>query len=625
MALLSTLVAFGLRQASIESGEKIVEKFRDWMNDPSLDLHKAIKKANDRTWYAVTLALGGEGWTDKLRGLFHGADVRGMRDQIQSFLRHAWVGAGDLPHVFKKRCLDELKQLKAAGKLSAEAFDPTLVTIRIRDFRRYDDPGAMAQEARRVCQQLAVDIVLDAPNLAELLQLPLAGENKPLLVTAFSFFLRQEISERPQLAQHMLLDTTERMYAAQADGFVALESFLGGMDNHLHQFYELVVLEFDDMRGDISGTRRAADDASRNVNLMLDLIREHQDRDRERQEQDRKEQADLRHLVQLLMDTVNQIRGGSSQVPHTPISRTGPSQRERPFVDHDHEDERDRAAVEELLAQSPLTSQVRDMMSLALNDEIEARRASRRGGRAPGTRKEGPLGMALVWIPPGSFFMGSPTTEPHRDEDEFPHRVTLSNGLWMSAHPITRAQWWRLMRSIPDDGPKDDHPVEGVSWHETEDFLDRLTWETLGLYRLPTEAEWEYACRAGSVTPFCYGFRLSSLQANFHGTATAGDELTAPPLSPPQGTTIVGTFPPNAWGLYDMHGNVMEWCQDWYAPYELQDVYDPQGPQDGETKVLRGGGWWSPAHACRSARRSAARSDATVLPAGFRIVLLDRE
>jgi formylglycine-generating enzyme required for sulfatase activity len=303
----------------------------------------------------------------------------------------------------------------------------------------------------------------------------------------------------------------------------------------------------------------------------------------------------------------------------------GPAHKARPFVDHDREDQVDRAAVEALLARSPLNSQLRTMMSEALDDELAARRATRQGVRAPGTRKEGPLGMALVWIPPGSFFMGSPTTEPCRDDDEFPHRVTLSAGVWMGAYPVTRAQWWRLMRTMPDDGPKDEHPVEGVSWHDANEFLDKLTWETLGLYRLPTEAEWEYACRAGTVTPFSFGFRLSSLQANFHATATADDELTAAPMEPPQGTMPVGRYPPNAWGLYDMHGNVMEWCQDGYAPYQVYDVYDPQGPEDAETKVLRGGGWWSPAHACRSARRSAARPDATVLPAGFRVVLLDRE
>ena len=155
---------------------------------------------------------------------------------------------------------------------------------------------------------------------------------------------------------------------------------------------------------------------------------------------------------------------------------------------------------------------------------------------------------------------------------------------------------------MPDDQPADDHPIEGVSWDEANEFLDVLVERVMLPLRLPTEAEWEYACRAGTVTPFAYGFRLSSDQANFNA-ATYDDRLSAPPLERREGSTPVGSFPPNAWGLYDMHGNVMEWCADWYGSYEVQDVEDPAGPPEGQARVLRGGGWWSPVHACRSARR----------------------
>src|SRR5262249_47622185 len=150
-------------------------------------------------------------------------------------------------------------------------------------------------------------------------------------------------------------------------------------------------------------------------------------------------------------------------------------------------EEDDRAAVEALLARSPLTSQVRTMLSNALDQEMVERRKAR-PGRAPGTRLEGPHGMTLVWIPPGSVFIGSPTSEPCRDPDEFPHHVTLTRGFWMSAHPITRRQWWKVMRSMPDDRPADEHPVEGVSHDEANQFLDVLVeqLEYEFAFRLPT-------------------------------------------------------------------------------------------------------------------------------------------
>src|SRR5262249_18313572 len=153
----------------------------------------------------------------------------------------------------------------------------------------------------------------------------------------------------------------------------------------------------------------------------------------------------------------------------------------------------------------------------------------------------------------------------------------------------------------------DEHPIEGVSWEEANTFLDVLVeqLEYEFAFRLPTEAEWEYACRAGAVTPFTYGFRLSSDQASFNA-AGFDERLSARPLERREGRTRVGGSPPNAWGLYDVHGNVMEWCADWYGEYDVRQVVDPTGPGHGQARVLRGGGWWSPVHACRSARRSSA-------------------
>src|SRR5262249_27185131 len=198
MALLSTVVAFALRQASIESGEQVVATIRGWLVDPSLDLHKAIKNANEHTWHSLTLALGGDGWLDRARGLFSGTEVRGMRDQVKAFLRSAGIGMEGLDGRFRKNCLEELKRLKAQGRLGFESFDPRQISQRAKDFRRFDDPNGLAREARRAAQQLAVEIANEAPHLSQLLQLPLAGNQRPLLVMAFEYFLRQEIVERPE-------------------------------------------------------------------------------------------------------------------------------------------------------------------------------------------------------------------------------------------------------------------------------------------------------------------------------------------------------------------------------------------------------------------------------------------
>ncbi|QTA82859.1 Sulfatase-modifying factor enzyme domain-containing protein [Desulfonema limicola] len=172
--------------------------------------------------------------------------------------------------------------------------------------------------------------------------------------------------------------------------------------------------------------------------------------------------------------------------------------------------------------------------------------------------------MKFVYIRPGEFMMGSPKDEPERSDDEVLHKVILTKGFYMQTTPVTQAQWKAVMGSNPSrfkDGG-DNCPVENVSWDDAQDFIKALN-KTAGKqkYRLPTEAEWEYACRAGTKTPFYTGRCLGTDQANYDGNN--------PLKGCPKGiyrkkTTPVGSFPSNPWGLYDMHGNVWEWCQDWY-------------------------------------------------------------
>ena len=174
--------------------------------------------------------------------------------------------------------------------------------------------------------------------------------------------------------------------------------------------------------------------------------------------------------------------------------------------------------------------------------------------------------IAMVKIPAGSFLMGSPTSEESHFTSESPQHEVNLGAFWMSQFPITQAQWVSVMGNNPSHFEGDDLPVECVSWHDAMKFCRRLSEQTGHTYTLPSEAQWEYACRAGTTTPFHFGKTITSGQANYDGNYTYGD---APRGEYRQRTTPVGMFPPNDWGLYDMHGNVWEWCLDeWHPNYE---------------------------------------------------------
>jgi formylglycine-generating enzyme required for sulfatase activity/tRNA A-37 threonylcarbamoyl transferase component Bud32 len=212
--------------------------------------------------------------------------------------------------------------------------------------------------------------------------------------------------------------------------------------------------------------------------------------------------------------------------------------------------------------------------------------------------------MKFAWCPPGTFLMGSPSSEEQRewfeDADETQHRVTLTRGYWLSIHPVTQAQWQAVMGSNPSRFKGDTLPVETVSWNDCQKFVKRLGQKTGKRFRLPTEAEWEHACRAGTATPFHFGETISTEQANYDGDSTYGQGKKGVYRGK---TTPVGSFPANAWGLYDMHGNVWEWCQDWYGRYPSEDIKDYKGINIGTDRVLRGGSWCRDPGLCRSACR----------------------
>jgi formylglycine-generating enzyme required for sulfatase activity len=240
-------------------------------------------------------------------------------------------------------------------------------------------------------------------------------------------------------------------------------------------------------------------------------------------------------------------------------------------------------------------------------------------------------GMRLRRIPAGSFLMGSPSFELERQPCEGPqHAVEVTRPFYLGVYPVTQRQYEAVMGRNParfhaDNGGSPDHPVERVSWGEAVEFCRRLSERSEvarwgGVYRLPTEAEWEYACRAGTASVFHCGDALSSREANFNGHYPYGRSAGGTYL---ERTSAVGSYAPNAWGLYDLHGNVWEWCADWFGEGSYADSpeEDPQGPPSGEKRVLRGGAWYFYGWFCRAACRYRRRPDERLDSAGFRVVL----
>ncbi|MCE9531688.1 MAG: formylglycine-generating enzyme family protein [Planctomycetes bacterium] len=254
------------------------------------------------------------------------------------------------------------------------------------------------------------------------------------------------------------------------------------------------------------------------------------------------------------------------------------------------------------------------------------------------------VGMKLVYIPPGKFLMGSAENEPGRESQEVQHAVEITKGFYLGKHEVTVGQFKQFVMdtNYQTDGERDgkgaygineagkieemhakftwkspgfeqtdDHPVVDVSWNDAKAFSKWLSEKEEKTYRLPTEAEWEYACRAGTKTAYAHGEAPEGLATMGNGadaTARAKYPGWSIGIKAKDGYTFtapVGQFKANAFGLHDMHGNVWEWCEDWYEPnsYPKENQIDPTGPTTGKAKVQRGGGWSSDAKRLRSAAR----------------------
>jgi hypothetical protein len=265
------------------------------------------------------------------------------------------------------------------------------------------------------------------------------------------------------------------------------------------------------------------------------------------------------------------------------------------------------------------------------------------------------LALTMLWIPPGRFWMGSPATEPERRDSEGPQHLVQLPGFFMSQTPITQGQWREVAGSqerpgdgwgrklnpnpsrfqgengslLPGEANTGNCPVEQVSWLDAMEFCNRLSHRTGRTYTLPSEAQWEYACRAGTTTPFCFGDTISPELANYSGDFAYTD---GPKGIYREQTTPAGMFPANAWGLHDMHGNVWEWCLDeWHESYEgaptdgrawLDDAEGEKSKELVKAKLLRGGSWINLPGGCRSAYRGYFRPGYANDSVGFRVVCL---
>jgi formylglycine-generating enzyme required for sulfatase activity len=230
------------------------------------------------------------------------------------------------------------------------------------------------------------------------------------------------------------------------------------------------------------------------------------------------------------------------------------------------------------------------------------------------------LGMTFILLPAGTFLMGSPELELGRDADEVLHEVTISQNFYLQTTPVTQGQWQALMgHDLPMTLSGSNLPVAGVKWQDCQEFIAKLNAMSEGTYRLPTEAEWEYACRGGNLTALANGeltFLYCELDPNLNDLGWYCGNSGRQPQA-------VAQKRPNPWGLYDMHGNVAEWCEDWYGAYPESPLTDPQGPASGPGRVLRGGSWFSSAKNCRSAARDhwPPESRSKLQTMGFRLVL----
>lgn len=262
------------------------------------------------------------------------------------------------------------------------------------------------------------------------------------------------------------------------------------------------------------------------------------------------------------------------------------------------------ADLEEEIKKLVKDNKAKDKRIAALVNQPESKEPNAPRVNAPEKIFKDDQGIEYILIEPGTFMMG----DKGIDRTKPVHEVTISKPYYLGKYPLTQLQWKAVMGSNPSKFKGGDHPIVQVSWEDVQAFLGKANRQGTP-YRLPTEAEWEYACRAGTSTAYSFGDNEIDLDDYAWYSKNAGKE-----------THPVGEKKPNPWGLYDMHGNVWEWVNDWYGDYEIDSVTDPQGPEKGSYRVIRGGGWSFIPAGLRSADRYGARPGIRLGHLGFRLV-----
>jgi formylglycine-generating enzyme len=562
MSLLNPLIAFTLRQAVAEPDDQVAD-FLTHRLGPAAEklLPVAVAYAVDRTWRGLAAALALDGVLSRLRTT-DPVEAAGVQEQLRRFSDLAAARFGNLSEEVRMAGLAELRGARVEGRGPHDALDLAKLARLMRGRCRYEDPAALTAAAGRTEELVAAAVSVNHPQLGEMLSEQTAGP--PLLASIFAYFFRREVESNEELSSELFCDGLRRFSAFHIRALTGLGQALARL-----------------------GSR-------------FDVI-------------------------------VDQLLAGAPHGPNAPVLLASIQ----------------TVQAEKLKRRRGLSS----ILVLAGRPEAETptppplRQAE---PRRPGDALVNALGMRFVWIPPGRFSMGSAAEEPSRDGDETLHEVRLTRGFFLGAHPVTRGQFGSFVRAAryvteaeggglhrgpsaewkldpwcnwrrPGFAQDDDHPAVCISWNDAQAFCAWLAGEkslSKGICRLPTEAQWEWACRAWTTTAYWCGDQLSPSQANFNTAAPKGLDVSR------EGTTPVWTFPPNPWGLHDMHGNLWEWCLDWYGPYGEAEIEDPKGPTSGRCRVLRGGSWRNQDRFLRSAARNQLAPSGRDRDGGFRVCLL---
>jgi formylglycine-generating enzyme required for sulfatase activity len=491
------------------AGKKLIRRF----SDPSRKLPAAISRANDHSWRVIELSLARDGlWTRLVRLPLASADERAFRREVQGFLeRHPL--AADSRESFRRSCLEELRAARNAGLLALRDEDDEGTGAAGPDeaLARFGKPSGLVDDAWQAVGDIAGKL-----RAAGYIHLPAFIEEGsrsglPLLVAAFSHFLRKEVEEDEELSRGLTFDQLQALGADLENEFAGLHRVFGSLGGQLTGLFDGLSSQVEDLHG-----------------------------------------------------AVHRIERGL------------------------------RSALREARAESATAVAVRpETIAIDLGSGVA---------------------LELALIEPGEFTLGSPPGEKGRCADEGPEaRIRIPEPFYIGLTPITQGQWFHLMRENPanfKESPR--HPVENVSWTDCQQFCTRLAERTGRACRLPGEAEWEYACRAGTVTVYSFGDDLAALgeHAWYSGNATS-----------PQ---PVARKLPNGWGLHDVHGNVWEWCQDaWHDDYRGVPADGRAWTEGGdpEYRVLRGGSWGNGAHGLRSAARGRASRGLRRGIFGLRVVM----